>query len=167
MLQPFFASGIAVRSTVQIPFSPHSRRTTYVPICPELVSLNGTVRRFPSTIPSARPDTGRSLGFMCTYVCTTNSPPVCDATYGFTGDSIEIHGPPNIAPYGVLFVAAVTATSPTTSVAPSAARETNERVMRMIGSLRVVLDQMPRSHGPFSDPTLLAEQIDAEFAERC
>ena len=67
-----------------------------------------------------------------------------DDVYGFTGVSIEIHGPPNIATRcGALLVAAVTATRPTTIIAPSAARETSERVVRMIGSMKVVPNQMP------------------------
>src|SRR5258705_11581338 len=123
MLHPFFDSGIAVTSTVQIPLSPHCRCTAYVPVCADLLGVNGTERRLPSTSPSARPDTGRSLGFWCTHVCTRNSAPFVDASYGFTGVSIEIHGPPNIAVRCVApFVAAVTATRPTTIIAPSAAR---------------------------------------------
>jgi len=71
--------------------------------------------------------------------------------YGLTGVSIEIHGPPNIASRcGAFPVAAVTAASPTTITAPNAARETSERVVRMICSLKVVPDQMPRVRASFS-----------------
>jgi hypothetical protein len=51
---------------------------------------------------------------------------------------MEIHGPPNIAAARDVLVAAVTAASPASIVAPNAARDPRERVMRMIDSLKVV-----------------------------